>query len=804
MENNCKSIDELSAKFSHYVVDLIDFKIGKRLGKGGFSKVYAGLQRETGQLCAIKVLNFKNLKKERFLLYEREIEILAASRNPFLLSFVGFTITAPYCIITEYVPNGCLFHAIRPKPSSKVLSGTEKTIIAFGVACGMKRLHQLGIIHRDLKSLNILLDSNWRPIIADFGLSRYKESSSEYMTSNVGTAHWMAPEIFNGGYYDSKVDVYSYGMLLWEILTGNSPFSGKNSVQIAVAVLKKQERPKFPKKTPKELKDMISSCWAQNPSKRPTFDDILRLFAKHKVKYSDTDDRVIESLVYKIKNHQYHRNRSNEHIKYNDLPPNLQAENPNDIFMIEKDSKRIVFPNPSSPSFQNELIEYANKVTLDNAKLFFDEAKKLLQVNQPPVLVSTVLKALIYLFRNNSTFINFFIRQELHQIPYYQMNTIYTDVSDLYLFLFSYYPTNITLEILSGIQRWASEMPIQYLRLMNLYTCAQPQLPFFFAAISSLVQNCAHLINAGYAIPFLQLMYTITQATDMLQNNREEFRNVINLIFKLNDIKCIHYSLTMMCADTNLAFVLTADQLATYLMTPSINLVAMSLTARLMELVPTTSLIQSLLCNAQEHKIAAFTLLRLCQDPITAIYVATQANSWINVKLPTMKMTAKLVFMIMQFEDVQRTLIQTPRLFDFILSLLDIPNPKYCCSIISIFKKLPISAQHVTFLSNSGFLEKFYSKSLNTNSSDILAQCLSLTDMLGRIAFAPEYLSLLPAIQGLLNDQGWFTYAISVLTTLSIHQEAKNDLRAFVDTISIYKDDPNIGQYANIFLSNLS
>jgi serine/threonine protein kinase len=222
------NITQLSGSFHELIVDLHDFVFGKMIGKGGFNKVYIGLQKATGVICAIKLLNYKDLKKDRFILYEREVRILATLSNPFILRFIGFTNRRPYALVTEYVPNGSLRDALRnSKSPTTLLNGTQRTVIAYGIAQGMQQLHELDIVHRDLKAANILLDEKFGPRIADFGLSRYTHNDArDEMTTEIGTVHWMAPELIEAKLYTEKVDVYAYGMILWELLTGKIPFHG--------------------------------------------------------------------------------------------------------------------------------------------------------------------------------------------------------------------------------------------------------------------------------------------------------------------------------------------------------------------------------------------------------------------------------------------------------------------------------------------------------------------------------------------------------------------------------------------------
>ncbi|KAH0791962.1 TKL family protein kinase [Histomonas meleagridis] len=278
-------------------VALSDFKKEVSIGKGAYSEVFLATHIPTQIKTALKVLTAKKLEGSAKTYFVREVMILASCRNPFLLQLMGFTDTYPYCIVSQYVESGSLYDALKHKPGSPELSNTDKSIIAMCVAYGMNALHQQKIIHRDLKSLNILLDSNCLPKIIDFGISRFHGEEGELVTSTIGTPHWMAPEMFNSTHYDSKVDVYSYGILLWEMLTEATPFDGMSAFQIMAAVCQKGQRPDIPESTPKELTALIEACWSQDPAQRPTFDQIYQAFSTCSVSFANTDPSKVEVLA---------------------------------------------------------------------------------------------------------------------------------------------------------------------------------------------------------------------------------------------------------------------------------------------------------------------------------------------------------------------------------------------------------------------------------------------------------------------------------------------------------------------------
>jgi len=150
--------------------------------------------------------------------------------------------------------------------------------VAEGAARGMNYLHcgQPAVLHRDLKSANILLEADsYNPKVCDFGLSRIKAHENNSMTANCGTVQWMAPEILANETYAEPADVYSYGIILWELLSRDCPYEGMSAIQCALAVLNRDVRPEIPTWCPQLFVQLIQACIDKEPSNRPTFTDIL-------------------------------------------------------------------------------------------------------------------------------------------------------------------------------------------------------------------------------------------------------------------------------------------------------------------------------------------------------------------------------------------------------------------------------------------------------------------------------------------------------------------------------------------------
>lgn len=259
-----------------------DIKMEKILAGGSSCTVYKGKFRCTP--VAIKVMRGtymgKSLEKE----FEREVKAMVTLRHPNLILFMGACQAPQMIIVSEFCAGGSLFTLLH-ESKNIVISWKQKLKMIKDVARGMLYLHEATnpILHRDLKSLNLLLvkqvtgpnDSVFIKI-TDFGIARIIDQKVEN-TGQMGTLHWMAPEVITNQPYSLEADIYSFGIVMWEILAREMPYNNLNPMRIPMEVVK-GTRPnisQIPSTCPSSLKDLIRACWDQNPSKRPDFRRIL-------------------------------------------------------------------------------------------------------------------------------------------------------------------------------------------------------------------------------------------------------------------------------------------------------------------------------------------------------------------------------------------------------------------------------------------------------------------------------------------------------------------------------------------------
>lgn len=245
----------------------IDYK--SSLGSGAFAAVYKGRCR--GKDVAVKILN-DNVDETVLQDFKNEVAILTRLRHENLLLFMGLcTEGGKLKIVTELMPKGSVYTLLRKEK----LSMRKKMMIARDTALGMYWLHKQGIYHLDLKPANLLVNDNWVVKTADFGISQFKGK----VNSIGGTPNYMAPEVFLGvppEKLDDKTDVYSFGMILWELVTERYPWQDQlRTVEDFIRVVGREgRRPEIPKDCPRQLRDLIVRCAMQEPSQRPSFEQI--------------------------------------------------------------------------------------------------------------------------------------------------------------------------------------------------------------------------------------------------------------------------------------------------------------------------------------------------------------------------------------------------------------------------------------------------------------------------------------------------------------------------------------------------
>lgn len=259
---------------------MLHWKVVKTIGMGSFGQVIKAINIDSGKIFAVKRLFFnpENFHQQTFInSLLQEVSILQRLKHPHIVRYLGSeTVSENYCLYMEYLSGGSLSKLIY-----KVGALAEVTVKAYvkQIVKGLAYLHENGIIHRDLKSDNLLLDSNGKIKLCDFGCSkRYENDVNEsgIVNSMKGSLPWMAPEVMKQGGYGRKADIWSLGCVVIEMLTGKPPWGeAENQVMLMMKVVVYNEQPQMPANISDECKNFISMCLHRDPTLRKSAKELL-------------------------------------------------------------------------------------------------------------------------------------------------------------------------------------------------------------------------------------------------------------------------------------------------------------------------------------------------------------------------------------------------------------------------------------------------------------------------------------------------------------------------------------------------
>ncbi|XP_078030210.1 mitogen-activated protein kinase kinase kinase 7 isoform X2 [Epinephelus lanceolatus] len=265
-----------------------DIEVEEVVGRGAFGVVCKAKWK--GKDVAIKTIESESERKAFIV----ELRQLSRVNHHNIVKLYG-SCNNPVCLVMEYAEGGSLYNVLHGAEPLPYYTASHAMSWCFQCSQGVAYLHGMkpkALIHRDLKPPNLLLVAGGTVLkICDFGTACDIQT---HMTNNKGSAAWMAPEVFEGNNYSEKCDVFSWGIILWEVITRRKPFDeiGGPAFRIMWAV-HNGTRPPLIKNLPKPIESLMTRCWSKDPSQRPSMEEIVKIMT-HLMKYFPGFDEPLQ------------------------------------------------------------------------------------------------------------------------------------------------------------------------------------------------------------------------------------------------------------------------------------------------------------------------------------------------------------------------------------------------------------------------------------------------------------------------------------------------------------------------------
>jgi len=262
-----------------FFIEWEELEITTQLGTGTFAEVHEALR--AGERVAVKKLLNQNLDEKTRREFEEEVVLMSTFHSSYIVGLYGACFKQPnMCMVMEYLSSGSLNNLLYD--ATQEISWERRWGYAREASIGMTYLHTRNppVLHRDLKSKNLLIAADGRIKITSFGLCRTKDRLKQTSYFPGGFDRWTAPEVYDGETYIEAADVFSFGVILYEIAMRKLPFP-ETPAEDVPKLWKKGERPPIDPNVPPDFEKLITMCWQQTPRSRPSFKDIV-LYLKKK------------------------------------------------------------------------------------------------------------------------------------------------------------------------------------------------------------------------------------------------------------------------------------------------------------------------------------------------------------------------------------------------------------------------------------------------------------------------------------------------------------------------------------------
>lgn len=763
-----ESSEQILSTLGDYIIEIEDFRIEETIGSGAFGEVYRAVHLQSGTECAVKKLFFDVLLGKNLKYFVREVQVLSKCHNVFLLPFLGFTNSAPFTIVTEYIPNGSLFNSLNDKQGAKKLTPTDKTIIAMGIAHGMLHLHKNNIIHRDLKSLNVLLDDNLYPKICDFGVSRIKSPENDLVTQHVGTTHCMAPECFETSNYTSSVDVYSYSILLYEMLTGSIPFRYMPVDQLVTNVFANGTRAKIPDDCPENLKSLIQAGWAQDPTRRPSFDEIYSSFKNKEVMFQGTEPSKIDDFIKFIEDSESNdfvnplkRIQEMKHIT-------LKQTKGYDILSPTAFSSALLLLRPDAPNLKKIPLRRKSMRPKDNC---IEDDNELTEIYQE-------LKG------EPSKIEEFFFSKGYYSLPFNNAISM-----SIHILLASEMPEEAALSFdFADLCTHVAKYPKQILRIYSViatkYRSIKDKTVF-----DPFLNEGARFLSYNYGIPYFRIIFDLLRHKKFKATRLDICQKIFIIGLYSMDLETVSGAAS--CLYNLPDCEIPADVLIYHLNDEKAN----DIIPLILKQKTNPIYVEPLLNKVKKSEFARLALCKLAEELPDEFFKKTEWMSCIEA-LP-------IILILYENRSKRQLLYESYSFYCHLVLIL----PNEIEIVLCILNEMPINSKMLVLMSQAKLITSLICKFQDITEVPQLINGFNIMSKMSKVAFSRDYLQLIRELPNYVPIPELAESVVDLINIFVIRPQTRDTFKDFhIDDLvsQINTDDPVLKDKINHFINILT
>lgn len=814
-----KNIYDLALALPNYLRDIKNYDFKQSIGKGGCGEVFLGTDKTTKKKVAIKRPLEGRIPSNFSSLYIREIYIMAKmnSISPYFVSLAGYTIEAPYCIVTDYMSKGSLHKYYQLNTANPIFNGTQSQIIAIQILLGINSMHSRGFIHRDLKLSNILLDQDNIPRIADLGMSRMK-SSNNLMTVKIGTLHTMAPEVYNGQPYTYSADVYSFGVILYSMNERRAPTQNMTKNELRNGSLFRTPSFRYTNATSQAMRDLIDSCIRYNPEERPTIQAIVGKLLNGEANFSGAKPKKV---------FQYF----NKHTINNFVPPKLPDQIPDyqeRIHRLEKRYKTYLSKmrqnNQNKPkttpkiekkseikeksfleTFYEEFTKEASNVTPENFDTFYDTfIKQPLENDQFSKCYELIVSVCNSIIENDANYIQLFSKKDYEKIFPLSSQSLMTYAIEYLGTLFTNYPDNVSMSTVKLTVSLIEEKPFEMATIFSYYVknFGTVKDPFPLTDTFLINYNC-FFNDSDSAQTYLSIIYNLASNFPIFcQKRLNDVKTIISESFNYKESMQYGLQLTALIYSPQFKDIVPLNLIINGLNDKSISDICVSLLLRFETIPFSKELYTNVLNKSKSDKKCSRVLFKLSECSKECF---VDDLSWLLLDLPTIDETFTLFLSIFRHNECRDKICLSEQFISFLMRVVQSSNSYYLSALPSLLRRFNMSKEFAEKIQKNGFFKLYFESAIKLNDPELNMKAAILLDQTCRIFFTNDLLIFMQRLREMVSIREQADIAISVSTSLSYFPPFRESLirYGFVPAFQYLMNSQNYKDKAAMFLKNI-